>query len=75
MIYALGVKGGLLMAIIFNVSGRAFATFPIYYFLMLAAIVESIYLAEQKGASSFSGNPASGVEKPLIDSAAYLKTS
>ena len=55
------------MAIVFNISGRSFATFPIYYFMILAAIIESIYIAEQHGNSTFSEKPGLDVEEPLAD--------
>ncbi len=73
MTITLGLKAGLIVALVFNLSGRPFATFPLYYFLLLVGIAEVVYLSVRRGDTTFTVDQSQEDERSLIDSAADLK--
>ena len=53
-IFTFGLQVSLLVTIVFNLTGRPFATFPIFYFFMLVGLVESVYWDVRHGGSIFT---------------------
>ena len=56
-ILVLGSLAGLLVAIPFNIGGRMFATFPLYYFFILVGVMEAVYIDVRRGGGSFAARP------------------